>query len=208
MAFLNTPFLAYEISTWAVGGRGWKTTVVETYGGDEFRNAAWTTARGEWDVSEALRSNVASNPYYYSVIRNQHRLCRGMLHGFRFRDPLDYTDEGAGTVVAIDATHWQLYKSYAASPLSETQIIQKPEPTNAASPGYTGVAIAGGGTYTLDYNTGIITKSAGADPTSWTGRYHVPVRFAEDLPRMGLDSSGALVNWSGLKIIEIRNPGA
>ncbi len=207
MAFLETPFLAYEISAWAVGGRGWKTTVVETYGGDEFRNAAWTTARGEWDISEALRSTNPLNAYNYVVLRNQHRLCRGMLHGFRFRDPLDYKDEGSGTVVAIDATHWQLYKSYASTPLSETQIIQKPEPVNAASPGYAGVVIAGGGTYTLDYNTGIITKVSGPSPTSWVGQYHVPVRFVEDLPRMGLDPTGAYVNWSGLKVCEIRNPG-
>jgi hypothetical protein len=35
----------------------------------------------------------------------------------------------------------------------------------------------------------------------------VPVRFAEDLPRFGLDSTGAYFNWQSLRVIEIRNPG-
>lgn len=206
-SFINTPFFPYTISAWAVGGRGYKTTVVETYGGDEYRNAAWAQARGEWDVSEALRSTNSASAYNWIALRNMHRVCRGMLYGFRFRDYTDYTDEGGGTITMIDATHYQLYKTYTISPLSDTQIIQKPEPTNAWSPGYAGVVIAGGGTYALDYDTGIITVSAGAAPTSWTGQFHVPCRFNSDIPRMGLDGTGAFFNWESLRVVEIRNPG-
>lgn len=205
--FINTPFLAYEISAWAIGGRGWKTTVVETYGGDEYRNAAWSEARGEWDISEALRSTNSASAFNYVALRNMHRLCRGMLYAFRMRDPMDYTDEGSGVWTALGGGAYQMYKNYAISPLSETQIIQKPEPVNSASPGYAGIAITGHTGGTLDYNTGILTGGSGT-PTAWTGRFHVPVRFAEDLPRFGLDQTGAYFNWQSLKVIEVRNPGS
>jgi uncharacterized protein (TIGR02217 family) len=205
-SFIETPFLAYEISAWAQGGRGWKTTVVETYGGDEFRNAAWSEARGEWDISEALRSTNSQSAYNWIALRNMHRLCRGMLNGFRFRDPLDYKDEGGGTWASLGGGAYQMTKTYTVSPLTEVQTIKKPEPVNAKSPGYLGIAVTGNTGGTLDYNTGILTGGSGT-PTAWTGQYHVPVRFAEDLPRFGLDSTGAYFNWQSLRVIEIRNPG-
>lgn len=205
--FLNSPFLPYEISAWAVGGRGWKTTIVETYGGDEFRNAAWSEARGEWDVSEAIRSTRETGRFNYVLLRNQHRITRGSLYGFRFRDPLDYTDEGGGIWTTISAGVYQMYKRYTVDTWTEDQIIQKPEPVNAESPGYTGIQITGNTGGTLDYNTGILTGGSGT-PTAWTGRYHVPVRFADDLPRYGLDGTGAVMTWSGLRLVEVRNPGA
>ena len=204
--FLETPFLPYEISAWAVGGRGWKTTIVETYGGDESRNAAWDEARGEWDISEALRSTNANSAYNYVTLRNMHRITRGMLYGFRFRDPLDYTDQGGGIWTSLGGGAYQMYKRYTVTPLTEDQIIQKPEPINAASPSYAGIVVVGNTGGTLNYNTGILTGGTGT-PTSWTGQFHVPVRFAEDLPRFGLDATGAFFNWQGLKVIEIRNPG-
>lgn len=45
-----------------------------------------------------------------------------------------------------------------------------------------------------------------SDTLTCTYEYDVPVRFAQDVMDMGLDSSGALQNWQQLKLIEIRNP--
>jgi len=204
--FIESPFFPYVVSAWAVGGRGYKTTVVETYGGNEYRTAAWSQARGEWDVSDAFTSTNPNSVNAYTLVRNMARVCMGQLYAFRFRDPMDYTDEGAGIFIAIDSTHFQMYKQYSYSPLTDNQIIQKPEPVNSLSPGYGGIVISGGGSYSLDYTTGIVHKTGGADPTAWTGQFHVPCRFAQDVPRMGYDQSGALMDWQELKIIEVRNP--
>lgn len=196
--FIETPRFPDEISAWASGGRGFKTTVVETYGGDEYRNAAWSQSRGEWDISEVLRSTNPSSAYAHKIIRNYFRVCKGQLYGFRFRDPEDNSDEGGGVFVQLTATTFQMYKQYAIAPLSDLQIIIKPV---AGS-----IVVTGGSGASVDSTTGVVTVSSGT-PTSWTGSFDFPVRFDGDLPRMGLDSSGAYFNWQGLRIIEIRNPG-
>lgn len=196
--FIETPRFPDEISAWASGGRGFKTTVVETYGGDEYRNAAWSQSRGEWDISEVLRSTNPNSAYAHKIIRNYFRVCKGQLYGFRFRDPEDNSDEGGGVFVQLTSTTFQMYKQYAISPLSDLQIIIKPVSGS--------VDVTGGIGASVNYTTGVVTVSSGT-PTSWTGNFDFPVRFDGDLPRMGLDASGAYFNWQGLRIIEIRNPG-
>jgi hypothetical protein len=111
--FIESPVLPREVSAWATGGRGFKTTVVETYGGNEYRNAAWSQALGEWDITEALRSTNPGNAYAVYLLRNFLMVCRGQLYGFRFRDPQDYKDEGGGVLVNTTGSLYQMYKGYA-----------------------------------------------------------------------------------------------
>lgn len=201
MAFIETPRFPDEVAFWAIGGRGFKTTVVETYGGDEYRNAAWSQMRGQWEVQNAFRTlNQWDNSHNISAYLSFFRVCMGQLYGFRFKDFQDYTDSmngGSGIFVGIDSTHFQLYKKYTQGSITFNQIVQKPVSAT--------VVVTGGASPTVDYTTGIVTVASGT-PTSWTGQYDVPCRFADDNPRLGVDeSTGALYNWQQLKVIEIRD---
>jgi uncharacterized protein (TIGR02217 family) len=202
IAFLESPRFPDEIAFWATGGRGFKTTVIETYGGDEYRNAAWSQRRGEWSVANAWRRNYSSNAQYnLPTLTAFINVARGQLGAFRFKDFTDYKDSdagGAGTFVMIDSTHFQMYKTYTNGAQTYAALIQKPVSGT--------VIVTGGSSPSVDYTTGIVTVSSGT-PTSWTGQYDVPVRFAEDISTLGPDeSTGALYNWQALKLIEVRNP--
>jgi uncharacterized protein (TIGR02217 family) len=195
--FIETPRFPDEIAAWAVGGRGFQTIVTDTYGGIEYRNAAWSQSRGVYDVAEALRETNPNATYAFKALRNMFRVVMGQEYAFRFKDYQDFKDEGGGIFVQLTSTTFQMYKHYAISPLSYNQIVQKPVSAT--------VAVTGGVSPVVDYTTGIVTVSSGT-PTSWTGEFDVPVRFAEDMPQVGLDQTGAFYNWQSLKLIEVRNP--
>jgi len=196
--FIETPRFPVEISAWAKGGRAFKTNVIETYGGNEYREATWVFARGQWDVQEAFRTSNPSNAYAVQAFISFFNACMGQLYGFRFKDWKDYqADATTGFFQMIDSTHFQMYKKYAISPLEYDQIIQKPVSST--------VTVTGGTGATVDYTTGIVTVSSGT-PTAWAGEFDIPCRFADDMPMMGFDNStGALYSWESLKLIEIRN---
>lgn len=198
MGFLESPRFPDEIAYWAIGGRGFQTTVIETYGGDEYRNAAWQIARGEWDFSDAFR--MADSDHMASLaqklLRNFFLVSYGQLNAFRFKDFADYTDEGQGYFVGLTATTFQMWKHYISGALSYDQPIYKPVSAT--------VVVTGGSAPSVDYTTGIVTVSSGT-PTSWVGQFDKPVRFGGDMPKMGPDPSGALYNWQGIKLIEVRN---
>lgn len=193
MAFIDTPRFPDSIACWGIGGRGFNTTTVQTYGGIEYRNSAWLQPLGEWEFSEVQRvvsDNAAFADYAYKALRDLHKAAKGQLNAFRFKDFLDCTDEGHGVLVTIDGTHKQLAKTYTVGGEVHTQNVLKP-----ISP----IVVTGGGS--VDYATGIVT---GGTPTAWTGSFDIPVRFLNDIPMMGRDSSGALIVWSQLKLLEVR----
>jgi len=199
--FIESPRFPEFIAYWAVGGRGFKTNVIETYGGDETRTAAWSQARGEWEISNAFMSqNVPNAAFNQSALVAFFNVCYGQLFAFRFKDFRDYTESmnnGSGVFTMLTSTTFQMYKRYSYGGLTRDQIIQKPlSPT---------VAVTGGASPVVDYTTGIVTVASGT-PTSWTGSFDIPCRFADDMPKLGPDeSTGALLNWQQLKIIEVRD---
>lgn len=200
LAFLESPRFPDEVAFWAVGGGAFQTTVVQTYGGDEYRNAAWAVELGEWDFQDAYRvadANAAWASLAQKLLRNFFKGNLGRLGGFRLKDFSDYTDEGQGYFVAIDATHFQMWRHYISGSRSYERPIYKPVAST--------VAVTGGTSPSVDYTTGIVTVSGGT-PTAWTGQYDKPVRFDNDVPKMGPDESGALYNWQGIKLVELRNP--
>lgn len=214
MAFIETPRFPDDIAIWAVGGRGFQTIVTETYGANEYRNSAWSTALGVWDISEALRvPDWQRADYNQTTLLKYFRTTRGRLHGFRFKDFMDYQDKGDGilgtTGVGVAATlAYQMYKGYAMSPLSYLQIVNKP--VGSTIKVYKNAVLQTITThYTIDTTTGIVTflsQPTVGQPITWTGEFDIPVRFAVDLPQMGMDPSGSLVSWHGLKLQELRNP--
>ena len=217
MAFIESPRFPDEIAAWLVGGRGFKTIIVETYGGDEFRNAAWSIARGEWDVAEALRTIPDKSLFPVKSLYSFFMNARGQLNAFRVTAPFDnYTESGGvgvlgSTGLAVAATTaYQMYKNYVSGSQSYQMPVLKPTNSPDAVQVYkNGVLQTLTTDYTIDLTTGIVTFTSQPSigvTLRWVGYYDIPVRFGGDLPNIGLDSSGALTNWNGLKLIEVRNP--
>ena len=199
--FIESPRFPDECAYWATGGRGWRTIVTETYGGDEYRNASWAQRRGEYEIANAMRTqSLTDNTRNQADILAFHAVCMGQLKAFRFKDYRDYTaamNHGSGIFVMLTATTFQMYKRYNFGSLTIDQIIQKPVSAT--------VTVNGGSGPIVDYTTGIVSMVSGT-PTSWTGEFDIPCRFNSDLPNMGPLDDGTLLNWQQLKVIEVRNP--
>jgi uncharacterized protein (TIGR02217 family) len=215
-AFLESPRFPDEISAWLSGGRGFKTIIAETYGGDEYRNAAWQYARGEWDVGEAERmadENTGTASLAFKGLRNLFMASNGQLGGFRLKVWDDYKDDGGGvlgtTGLAVAATlAYQMFKNYPSGAGSYQHKILKPV-ASTIQVFDNGVLRTLTTDYTLDATTGIITFVA--QPTvghalTWTGQFDTPVRFGGDLPKNGRDSTGSVWTWQGVKLVELKNP--
>jgi len=210
MAF-NEYRLPIEISYYAVGGRTFQTTRVQTFGGNEFRNAAWANGLGMWNIQSVLRSTNPNNAYAFTILRNLFFTSLGAFSGFRMRDWKDYHDEGGGIWQSIDSTHFQAYKRVTVNAVNYDQIVNKPV---QASPEGVNFAIVGGVVSSMDYTTGIVTMTSGT-PTSWTGTYDIPVTFGDDamgfgagasMGGLGPDSSGAYYEAQQVQLLEVRNP--
>lgn len=194
MAFLESPRFPDAVSYGCQGGPTWQTAVIAVASGHESRNQVWESARHRYDVSHVYHSGDGGK---LELLRAFFLAVRGRLHGFRFRDPLDYAAaSGEGLLTALGGGTYQLVKRYTAGSSVYDRDITKPV---AAT-----VVIAGGGTYSLDDTTGIVTHSAGAAPTGWTGEFDVPCRFEADTMAASLEAPGQFGHWQAIGIIEIR----
>ena len=196
MSFLEVQFPT-SVSYNASGGCGWNTTVTPVTSGASQSNQVWANPLGHWDVGFAARLRVD----IASVIA-LHMIAQGKTHGFRFQDPVDFKESdngGSGVVALISGSTYQMFKRYSYSGQHRDRIIKKPCAT--------GIAFQGGGSYTYDSTTGIITKVSGAAPTGWTGPFDCPARFDTDLPDIAaLTRSGGdlVLSWPSISITEIR----
>ncbi len=194
MAFLESPRFPDAVSYGCQGGPTWQTAVIAVASGHESRNQVWESARHRYDVSHVYHSGDGGK---LELLRAFFLAVRGRLHGFRFRDPLDYAAaSGEGLLTALGGGTYQLVKRYTAGSSVYDRDITKPV---AAT-----VVIAGGGTYSLDDTTGIVTHSAGAAPTGWTGEFDVPCRFETDIMAASLEGQREYGHWQSIGIIEIR----
>jgi uncharacterized protein (TIGR02217 family) len=203
MAFMEILFPT-NISLGAIGGGGWSTRVVVTDGGSEYRQALFGYTRGRWTVGHNLRTA----PEFAQLIA-YHRLAMGKLNGFRFLDWTDYQDGGIGILASNASSQLQIAKAYQATDLFghtlfNTRLISKP------SPGTISFFINGTptGIVSLDYTTGLVS---GASPDlthvyTWTGQFHIPVRFDTDNPEISMDLPTS-AGWKGIPLIELRMQG-
>jgi uncharacterized protein (TIGR02217 family) len=194
MAFLESPRFPDDISYGATGGPIWKTEVVQTAGGREYRISYWAQALRHYDVAHAAR--IAT---LYSVLRAYFHSVQGKFNAFRFRDWSDYAAASSeGSFALLTATTFQMYRTYTTGTLTHQRIIQKP--TSGT------ITITGGTSPTIDYTTGIVTVSGGT-PTAWAGEYDVPCRFdADDAQWEILESTSMnrVIGWRGIGISEVR----
>lgn len=219
MSFFETPKFPPEIGAWLVGGRGFQTIITDTFGGYEYRNSAWAMARGVWDIGEALRTVGDTSKLPMLNLYKLLLTARGRLHTFRVYAPLDNNDGSGGilglTGLATSATVYQMYKNVILSGATTYQQIVRTPIVSGAYSGQSNVkifdnAVERTANFSIDTKTGEVTFTSPfpvvGHALTWTGSHDIPVRFHADFPMIGLDPSGALMTWQGIKLVEIRNP--
>jgi uncharacterized protein (TIGR02217 family) len=176
--------LPLALAIGAYGGPERRVDVVRLASGAESRNARWAGSRRRWEVGGAvMRTDVAHDLVAFFEAR------RGRMHGFRFRDPVDWKSCSPLAVVAAadqplgagdgESTTFQLMKRYESGGEWVERAIAKPIEDTVV------VAIDGEQTaaFDVDPTTGIVTFDiAPADGVLLTAgfAFDVPVRFDAD----------------------------
>lgn len=169
MAFVNERFPP-DISFDAIERVRHSTNVIRVQSGARSANKNWAFPLREFDVSHALRVKT----YADTLVAFNLTIAEGMANSFRFKAWADYKAAiGAGIATLISGDTYQMYKRYTFGAFTKDRKITLPVSGT--------IVIAGGGTYSIDYVTGIITRSAGAAPTGWSGEYDVKTCFSNDL---------------------------
>ncbi|RYZ13053.1 MAG: TIGR02217 family protein [Alphaproteobacteria bacterium] len=174
----------------ANGGPERLTDVVQLASGLESRNARWQRSRRRWDIGGAvLRADAAHELLAFFEAR------RGRMHGFRFRDPLDwksclpsgeisFLDQVIGTGDGETAA-FQLVKRYESGGAWVERVVSKPVEASVV------VAVNGVETssFVVDWDAGIVTfEDAPAEGAVVTAgfAFDVPVRFDADRLELSL----------------------
>jgi uncharacterized protein (TIGR02217 family) len=170
------------------GGPVRRTDIVSLSNGRENRNRRWRDARRHYEAGSGIKS-IAD---LYAVLEFFEARA-GQLHGFRFRDPLDFkscppggtvtaSDQGIGTGDGVTAT-FQLIKTYGDAGGASVREIAKPVAGSVAVS--VGGVMAGPGDFALDATTGRVTFIPPKIPASGAViragyEFDVPVRFDTD----------------------------
>jgi len=214
MAFHEVQF-PVDISYGSSGGPGFSTTVIETDGGFEERNARWATARHRYSVEYGVKSADQISALIAFYMARQ-----GALYGFRYRDWIDYTtasdhvsaptnaDHSIGTGDGTE-TQFQISKIYASGAISHTRNITKPV-ADTVLVAVDSVSKTEGVDFSVDTTTGTVTlniaPTAGQDVTAGC-EFDVPVRFgkgADDLLSINLEAYD-ISALSGIEVVEIKD---
>lgn len=149
-----------KLLTGFVIGPQWQTQVVPLDNGRETRNAEWLYPKYQ------ARGNIAVfNAADRLSWRNLYMACRGRLHPFRVKDPLDYTATAQPLLTVGGVTY--LARSYTFGSETAYRLIQAPVTATLSGAG------------SVDLTTGIVT---GADPEvdTWSGTFDIWMRFDSD----------------------------
>lgn len=193
--------LPLALAIGASGGPERLTDVVRLASGAESRNARWAGSRRRWEVGGAtMRADLAHQLIAFFEAR------RGRVHGFRFRDPVDWKScAPSATISALDqplgvgdgeTAAFQLSKRYASGGEWVARVIAKPVENSVV------VAVDGVTTDALgvDLATGVVTFDAppvdGAELTAGFA-FDVPVRF--DMDRLDV----ALMGQDAVRVMRV-----
>ena len=172
-----------DVALGARGGPERKTDVVTLAGGGEQRNGRWQHSRRRYNAGYGVKSR-ADMAAVLAFFEER----RGRLHGFLWRDGLDFSSGGAAPT-ALDQpigtgdgarTAFQLAKRYGASFDPYLRPITRPV-SGSVRIAVAGVELLSG--WTVDVATGVVGFSvAPADGAAVTAGFlfDVPVRFDTD----------------------------
>ena len=200
-----------EIGIRSRGGPERRTDIVSLGSGREERNARWIHARRRYDAGAGVKSMAALSQV---VAFFEER--RGRLHGFRFKDRLDFrsslsgaapqmTDQIIGAGTGSQAA-FSLIKTYGGNFSPYQRAISKPV-AGSVLVAVNGLAKTSGTHFTVDTTTGVVTFVGGQIPANGavvTAGYEfdVPVRF--DTDRLDIDmASFAAGEIPTIPLIEI-----
>lgn len=208
MAFDDIRFPT-AISRGATGGPERRTEIVVLGSGAEERNSRWADSRRRYNAGFGIKS---LNDIHEVVRFFEER--RGRLHGFRWKDHLDFKSSAPQQVVsALDqvigtgdgtTANFQLVKHYGTGIRDYTRTITKPASGT--------VVIAVNGIESMDFATdtltGVVTFDPGSVPAPGTTvtagfEFDVPARFDTDQLRINLAGFNA-GDVPDIPVVEIR----
>ena len=206
MSFDDVSFPA-QIARGSSGGPERRTEIVVTGSGAEERNSRWACSRRRYNAGFGVKS---LDDIHLVVSFFEER--RGRLHGFRWKDHLDFKScAPGGTVSPLDqaigtgngvTTRFQLVKRYGSGLRDYLRTITKPV-AGSVRVAVGGQEVAG---FTLDTLTGVVTLAAapavGASVTAGFC-FDVPARFDTDELRINL-TQFAGGDIPDIPIVEIR----
>ena len=191
----------------STGGPERKTEIVALGSGFEERNAVWANSRRRYDAGYGVKT---LDDLHAVIAFFEARL--GRLHGFRFKDALDFKSCAPGAAVSpLDqalgtgdgaTTAFQLAKTYTSGPASWTRLIGKPV-AGTVRAAIVGIETAA---FTVDDTTGLVTFTtppATGAALSAGFEFDTPVRFDTDQLAINLASftAGEIPN---IPLVEIR----
>jgi uncharacterized protein (TIGR02217 family) len=197
------------ISRGASGGPERRTDIVITGSGAEERNTRWADSRRRYNAGFGIKS---LNDIHAVIAFFEER--RGRLHGFRWKDHMDFKscapltqvsalDQVIGTGTGSQAS-FQLTKRYGTGLRNYDRTIQKPVSGSVL------VSVNGTATtsFSLNSTSGTVTFTPGAIPAAGATvragfEFDVPVRFDTDQLRINLSQIEA-GDIPDIPIVEIR----
>jgi uncharacterized protein (TIGR02217 family) len=199
MAFHEVRF-PIDIARGSRGGPERRTEIVELGSGREERNSRWAHSRRRFNAGYGVRhvNELAAIIRFFEERR-------GRLHGFRYRDPLDFQSSAIGIAPTMTdqiigygdglVASFPLRKIYGSGTNAYNRPITKPV-SGSVSIAKSGVACAIGSQCTVSVETGIVTFLPGHVPPAGalvTAGYafDVPVRFDADRLDIDLSAFGA-----------------
>jgi uncharacterized protein (TIGR02217 family) len=201
-----------DIGLGARGGPERRTEIVTVGSGREERNARWAHSRRRWNAGYGVKSLDA-----LSAVVAFFEERRGRLHGFRWRDRLDYSSAAPGVesqhedqVIGVgDGEHasFQLVKIYGSTHAPYARPIAKPV-AGTIKVAVDGARKGEGIEFDSDPATGLVVFRPGFQPPSGARvtagfLFDVPVRFDSDFLEVDL-AAFAAGEIPSIPIIEIR----
>lgn len=176
------------------GGARYSTSLSVNLAGGEKGNQNWTQTRGRW-----VATQQAKNEEDTEALVEYFHAAAGRANPFPFRDWTDYKVVSAdGRVRSLGGGLYQLVRRYTRGGISRDRDIYLP--VNAA--------VAGGGSYSVNTSTGVVTHNSGAAPTGWAGQFDCLCRFDDDemnIEVINKRPDGILLfTWGGIRIVEKR----
>lgn len=198
MAAFHDVSFPLSLALGAAGGPERLTEIVTLASGREERNSPWAGSRRRWNASVGVQS---LDDLHTLVAFFEAR--RGRLHGFRFRDPVDWKSCAPSAAPAPDdqplgtgdgaTTAFALVKRYASGGQYADRFITKPV-AGSVRVAVDSVEATEGVDFTLDALTGVVTFTsppAAAAVLTAGFQFDTPVRFDLDRLDLHLDAFGA-----------------
>lgn len=196
------------------GGPGFSTNIIEIESGAEERVGRWANPRRRYNAAYSVKT-----PGDLNALLGFYMAREGCLHGFRYKDWLDYATTPSGnthhshetvseldeTLVAVDGTtnQFRLVRRYTSGPATKLRYLTKPV-TGTVKVAVDGALKTTGVDYTLDTTSGVVTFG-GAPGGVVTGgcEFDVPVRFGKEVDEGALQANMQDFGWGSIPDIPL-----